>query len=100
LVVKSLSGSASTKATLRTSLKLSVVAISTSIREGLSARAHMTPESTVTSPDCRPCVIRGRSLARLTKGRAMPPIVVSAVAAALVAMNRRRVADEPIRIAI
>jgi hypothetical protein len=30
----------------------------------------------------------------------MPPIVVSAVAAALVAMNCRRVADKPIRIAI
>jgi len=30
----------------------------------------------------------------------MPPIVVSAIAAALVAMNRRRVAYEPIRIAI
>jgi hypothetical protein len=30
----------------------------------------------------------------------MPPNAVNAVAAALVAMNRRRVADEPIRIAI
>ena len=100
LPVKSLSGSASTKATLRASLKLSVVAISTNIREGLSARAQMTPESAETSPDYRPCVIRGWSLARLINGRAMPPIVVSAVAAALVAMNRRRVADDPIRIAI
>src|SRR5262249_56366155 len=81
-------------------VRRAVVSNPTSIHDGLSVRAKWTPEAAVTSPDCRPCVIRGRSLARLTKGRAMPPTVVSAVAAALVATNRRRVADKPICIAI
>jgi hypothetical protein len=47
------------------SLKLSVVATSTSMRDGRSARAQTTPESAETSPNWMPWVIRGRSAARL-----------------------------------
>src|SRR5215467_15467911 len=93
LAVRSVSGSASTKAAWRTSLKLAVVEMSSCMREGRSARAHTTPESVEMSPDCRPCVMIGRSSARLTNGRAMPPLVVKAVAAALVARNVRRVVE-------
>jgi hypothetical protein len=60
-------------------------------RDGRSARAQTTPESTKTSPDWRPCVMTGRLLARLMNGRAIPPNV---------ARKRRRVAAEPIRIVI
>ena len=35
------------------------------MRDGRSARAQTTPESVETSPDCTPCVRRGRSAARL-----------------------------------
>src|SRR5512140_2791242 len=79
------------------SLKLSLVATSTSMRDGRSVRAQTTPESIETSPDCTPCVIRGRSLARLMNGRQIPPSVLKAVASALVARKRRREAA-PIRI--
>jgi hypothetical protein len=41
------------------------VATSTSICEGRSARAHTTPPSAPTSPDCTPEVIIGWSAARL-----------------------------------
>jgi hypothetical protein len=51
LAVKSVSGKASMKTLRRMSVKLSAVAISTSIREGRSARAQTTPESIETSPD-------------------------------------------------
>jgi hypothetical protein len=49
--VKSLSGSASMATALWMSLKLSVVAASTSMRDGRSARAHTMAESVETSPD-------------------------------------------------
>jgi hypothetical protein len=65
LAVKSVSGNASTNMELRTFLKLSVVATSTSMRAGRSARAQTTPESTDTSPDWMPWVISGRSAAQL-----------------------------------
>ena len=65
MAVKSLSGSASIATALRMSLKLSVVAVSTSMRAGRSVRAQTTPESIETSPDWMPCVISGRSAARL-----------------------------------
>src|SRR5215470_1373119 len=96
LAVKSLSGRASTKAPSRTSLKLSVVAISICILAGRSVRAQTTPESTPMSPDCRPWVMSGRSAARLRYGLAMPPahvsaVVVSAAADAEPVMKRRRV---------
>ena len=48
--------------------KLSLVEASTSMRAGRSARAHTMPESTETSPDWMPCVISGRSAARLRRG--------------------------------
>jgi hypothetical protein len=54
LAVKSVSGRASTKTPARTSLKLSVVATSTSMRDGLSARDHTIPASVETSPDWIP----------------------------------------------
>ena len=41
------------------------VATSTIMCDGRSARAHTTPPSAPTSPDCTPCVICGRSAARL-----------------------------------
>jgi hypothetical protein len=46
-------------------LKLSVVAISASMRAGRSVRAQITPASVDTSPDCTPWVMSGRSAARL-----------------------------------
>ena len=49
------------------------------------------PKSAVTSPDCRPCVMRGRSAARLTAGRAIPPSAVSPADAAPATRSRRRV---------
>ena len=64
-------------------LKLSVVATSTSMREGRSARAQTTPESIDTSPDWMPWVMIGRSAARLKAGLAiMPPTAVTAADAA------------------
>src|SRR5260370_32111806 len=59
-------------------------------RDGRSARAHTTAESTDTSPDCTPWLIEGRSAARLTVGRAMPP-AATIPAAADVFRKRRRV---------
>ena len=70
LAVKSVSGSASTNTVWRMSRKLSVVAISTCMRDGRSARAHTTPKSAETSPDCTPWVMTGRSAARLRYGKA------------------------------
>ena len=89
--MKSLSGSASTNAPCADVLKLSVVATSTSMRAGRSARAQTTPESAETSPDCTPCVISGRSAARLRYGLAIDPMAEKAVADAAVANSRRRV---------
>ena len=66
MAVKSLSGSASTKMPLWMVLKLSVVATSTCMRDGRSARAQTIPESADTSPDWTPWVMTGRSAARLT----------------------------------
>ena len=63
--VKSLSGSAAIGGRARHLAKDSVVETSTSICEGRSARAHTTPPSVLTSPDCTPWVITGRSAARL-----------------------------------
>jgi hypothetical protein len=93
LAVQSVSGSASTNAPLRIVWKLSLVAISTSMRAGRSARAQTTAESQETSPDWIPCVMSGRSAARLIAGLAMP--LVTAPAAAAVIRNRRRVSDAP-----
>src|SRR3981189_103120 len=89
LAGKSLSGRAATNRP-RGSLKLSVVATSTSMRAGRSARAHTTPESTDTSPDWTPWLICGRSAARLIEGRGMPPAAVSALEAPAMARKRRR----------
>ncbi len=89
--VKSDSASASTWTTLRMVLKLSVVATSTSMRDGRSARAHTTAESTDTSPDWIPCVTTGRSATRLIDGLAMPPPTVSNAVEAAVRKKRRRV---------
>jgi hypothetical protein len=89
LAVKSVSGKASTKIPFRRSLKLSVVATSTSMREGRSARAQTMPDDSDTSPDCTPWVICGRSAAKLSAGRARPPS--SAIAADAVCSNPRRV---------
>src|SRR5262249_36453183 len=72
LTVRSVSGSASTYETQRIFLTLSVVDQSIRARDGRSARAHPTAESTDTSPDCRPWLIDGRSAARLIVGLAMP----------------------------
>jgi len=63
-----------------------VVATSTIICDGRSARAHTTPPSAPTSPDCTPWVICGRSAARLRYGIAITPAPV----AAAVERNRRR----------
>ena len=63
--VKSLSGSAAIGGKARALLNDSVVATSTIICDGRSARAHTTPPSAPTSPDCTPWVISGRSAARL-----------------------------------
>jgi hypothetical protein len=95
LAVKSDSGSASTNTASWMSRKLSVVATSTCMREGLSQRAQTTPESVDTSPDATPCVMAGRSGARLSDGRAMPPKAVIAAEAATVFISRRRVSAAP-----
>src|ERR1700692_3958291 len=100
LAVKSASGNASTNTALAMSRKLSVVATSTSMRAGRSARAQTTPESTDTSPDCTPWVICTRSGAKLSEGRARPPIAVTAADAAAVFKNARRVSAARRRIAI
>src|SRR6516165_5151980 len=97
LAVKSLSGSASTKTALRIVLKLSLVATSTSMRDGLSARAQTIAESTETSPDWTPWVITGRSAVRLNAGLAMPPAAAIAADEATVVKKRRRVSDAPLR---
>src|SRR5262249_2633428 len=72
-------------------LKLSVVATSTSMRDGRSARAQTIPESTDTSPDWMPCVMLGRSAARLSAGLATPANAVAVAEEARVARNPRRV---------
>src|SRR5262249_62033097 len=72
LTVRSVSGRASTYATRWLFLKLSVVDQSIRARDGRSARAHTTAESTDTSPDCTPWLIDGRSAARLIVGFAIP----------------------------
>src|SRR5579862_2400041 len=100
LAVKSASGSASMNTALLMSRKLSVVATSTSMREGRSARAQTTPESIDTSPDCTPWVICARSGAKLSEGRARPPIAVTAADAAAVFKSARRVNAARRRIAI
>jgi hypothetical protein len=69
------------------SLNESVVASSTCMRAGRSARAHTTPELIDTSPDCTPWLTCGRSPARLIAGQATAPTVP---AAAAVLRNRRR----------
>src|ERR1700716_2184951 len=89
LAVKSVSGSASTKTALRTFLKLSVVATSTNMRDGRSARAHIIPESIETSPDWTPWVMRGRSAARLRAGLAIPTAATAADEAPAVRKRRR-----------
>ena len=63
--VKSLSGNAAIGGSARALLRDSVVATSTIICDGRSARAHTTPPSAPMSPDCTPWVICGRSAARL-----------------------------------
>ena len=68
------------------------------MRDGRSARAQTTPESTDTSPDCTPCVICGRSGAQLSEGRAMPPIAVKAADAAAVFSSARRVNAARLRV--
>src|SRR5215510_11261647 len=93
LAVKSVSGNASTHTALRIALKLSVVATSTSMRAGRSARAQTTPPSVDTSPDWMPWVMTGRSAARLRYGLAIPPSAVMDSEDAAVVTNRRRVSN-------
>jgi hypothetical protein len=97
LAVKSLSGSASRFTARNRFLKFSLVEISNVSRDGRSARAHNTPRSIETSPDWRPCVITGRSFARLINGRAMLPTAVSAVVAPAETKKRRRETFGPMR---
>jgi hypothetical protein len=52
------------------------------------------PASIETSPDCTPCVMRGRSAARLMAGLARAARPASAVAEAAAVMKRRRVRAE------
>src|SRR5712672_2179301 len=73
LAVKSLSGSAAIGGNARALAKDSVVATSTIICEGRSARAQTTPPSAPMSPDCTPWVMTGRSAARLRYGIATIP---------------------------
>src|SRR5262245_35807315 len=61
------------------------------MRAGRSQRAHTTPESTETSPDCSPWVMHGRSAARLRQGLAGTPAAVRAADDRLVRRNSRRV---------
>src|SRR5207244_4783680 len=84
--VKSLSGRAAIGGRALALARDSVVATSTSICEGRSARAHTTPPSVPTSPDCTPEVTTGRSAARLRYGVASAPIA----AAPAVERKRRR----------
>src|SRR5882757_3836729 len=77
--VKSLSGSAAIGGNALALAKDSVVATSTIICEGRSARAQTTPPSAPTSPDCTPWVMTGRSAARLRYGIAIIPAPVAAV---------------------
>src|SRR5213079_2968795 len=79
--VKSLSGRAAIGGSAFAFAKDSVVATSTIICAGRSARAQTTPPSAPTSPDCTPWVITGRSAARLKYGMAMIPAPVTAVEA-------------------
>ena len=72
-------------------LKLSVVEASTIIRAGRSALAQTTPPSAVTSPDCRPWVICGRSAARLRYGVAMLPSAAAPEAAVVARKCRREI---------
>src|SRR5262249_53696908 len=88
---------ASTKTALQIFLKLSLVATSTSMRDGLSARAQTIAESTETSPDWTPWVITGRSAARLSAGLAMPPAAAITADEAAVVKKRRPVSDAPLR---
>src|SRR5206468_918759 len=92
LAVRSVSGNASTYVARWLFLKLSVVDQSIRARDGRSARAHTTAESTDTSPDCTPWLSEGRSAARLTSGRATPP-TAAILAPAEVFRNRRREID-------
>ena len=87
LTVKSVSGSASTNAARWLFAKLSVVDQSIRARDGRSARAHTTAESSETSPDCTPWLMDGRSAARLTSGAE----ILAIPAMAEVFRNRRRV---------
>jgi len=89
LAVKSVSGSAAIGGSTRASRNDSVVATSTSICEGRSARDQITPPSTPTSPDCTPWLITGRSAARLRYGIAMLPARPIPVAVAVVRKRRR-----------
>src|SRR6516164_6940779 len=73
------------------SRNVSVVATSTNIRAGRSARAQTTPDSADTSPDCMPCVICGRPGAKLKDGYAMLPIAVQAAVATVLFITARRV---------
>src|SRR5690242_17619003 len=66
------------------------------MRAGRSARAQTTAESTDTSPDCTPCVIAGRSAAKLRAGRATVETAVRVAADAPVASRRRRLTAERI----
>jgi hypothetical protein len=79
LAVKSLSGRAAIGGKARAFLNDSVVATSTSICDGRSARAHTTPPSVPTSPDCTPWAICGRSAARLSEGIAVTPSALAPV---------------------
>ena len=54
--------------------KDSVVETSTSICEGRSARDHTMALSVLTSPDCTPCGISGRSAARRDHGDVGEPV--------------------------
>src|SRR5262245_13105352 len=78
-------------------LKLSLVATSTSMRAGRSARAQTMPLSPDTSPDWMPWVISGRSPARPRAGLPMLPAATIAADDAAVARNRRRVRGAPLR---
>ena len=95
--MKSVSGNASTWTALRMVLKLSVVAISTSMRAARSARAQTMPESTETSPDWMPWVMTGRSAARLSEGLAMPSSRPTAAVAPAADRKERRVSDARLR---
>ena len=73
--------SASIGASWTASRKLSVVATSTTMRAGRSARAQIMPDVVSTSPDWRPCVMTGRDEARLKPGMASPDAATNPVAA-------------------